>query len=181
MDPAWVEAEKEWASFGKGSLIDSHFHDYSPDVRDTLTAVCDVRNSGEEARDMLLMLDDLGEDHTLNMARINNPVRKIAIRSRHLKITMMVLYQSMSETMSILAKNADVIVAKKILDLADLKSFHRKFLGDYTTEEFKRATRACWREPFDSMIIDRTGQDTKLFRNFEEPVVIKETTTMSLT
>lgn len=181
-DDAWTVAEQEWKSLGMGELVDAHFHEYSPNTRDMLTSICDRRTRAEEGteRDLVLMLDDLGEDHTLNMTRLNNPVRKIAIRAPHLKITMIVLYQSVSETMNILAKNADIIVAKKILDLTDLKVFHKKFLGQFTMEEFKKAARECWINPFDSMVIDRTSQEVKIFRNFEEPVIIREKTIMEL-
>lgn len=182
-DDTWKAAQEEWKGMGMEELVDSHFHDYDNDVRSMLSSMLDRRNGMSEGdeRDVLLMIDDLGEDHTLNRTYINNPVRQIAIRSRHLKITMIMLYQSVAETMPILSKNAEIIVAKRITDLVDLKSFHRRFMGDYTPDEFRRATTACWREPFDSMVIDRTGQETKLYRNFEEPVVIKEDTSLDLT
>lgn len=181
-DVTWAKSQEEWKGLGMDEMVDTHFHEYDDDVKSMLGTMMDRRNGMEEGdeRDILLMLDDLGEDHTINRTYINNPVRQIAIRSRHLKITMIVLYQSLSETMPILAKNAEVIVAKKITDIADLKSFRTRFLGDHSQDEFRRLCNACWREPYDSMIIDRTGQTTKIFRNFEESVSVKQETDIIL-
>jgi len=180
-DDTWAEAQEKWKGLGMDELVDTHFHDYDSDVKEMLGSMVDRRNTTEdEERDVLLMLDDLGEDHTINRTYINNPVRQIAIRSRHLKITLMVLYQAVSETLPILAKNADIIVAKRITDIEDLKTFRRKFLGSYSPEEFRRVCVACWRDPYDSMVIQRDKADILIFRNFEEPVVVKQETNIVL-
>ena len=178
-DETWKEATKAWSSIADSDLVDEHYTSLSEDVKSLLSGLIDRRSDDDdddtEHKPIVLMIDDLGEDHTINMNRINNPIRTLAISARHLKISLMMLYQSVSGTLNVLAKNADVIVAKKITNLNDLKLFHKLYLGSYTPEEFRGICRRSWLEPYDSLVIDRTTPGvTKIFRNFEDEIHVKE-------
>lgn len=169
-DPTWKQATKEWGKTGRKKIVDRHFSAYTPEVKSFIKRVIDR----QKRKPVILMVDDLGEDHTIKMTYIDNPLRKIAISSRHIKITLMMLYQDVSETLRIIATNADVIVAKQMGGVQREK-FRKLYLEDFTKEEFEEACAKCWTEKWDSLVVDRTNpQNIRIWRNFEMEIKIRQ-------
>jgi ABC-type dipeptide/oligopeptide/nickel transport system ATPase component len=174
-DKTWKKASRSWRGKTGSKLVDKHYTGLTPKVKDYLNRIMHRRNKpGERKKPLVLMVDDMGEDHTINRTYIDNPIRELAIRSRHLGITLMMLYQSVSETLKVLSTNADVIVAKE-LGGVQRELLRKMYLEDVSKEEFRTLANECWREPWDTMVIDRT-KPPKIYtwRNFDERIQIEE-------
>jgi len=173
-DKTWKEAVSSWATKSRGRLVTKYFQTLSPDVASYITRLITRRKRSNKGKPYLFMVDDLGEDHTINRTWINNPIRELAISSRHLKMSIMMLYQSVAETLRPLATNADVIVAKEMGGV-ERELLRKMYLEDYSKEEFRNVCDEAWREPYDTLVIDRTATPrVRLWRNFEEPIEFKE-------
>ena len=171
-DVTWKAALKEWRAKRRKNIVDRHLTAYTPDVKEYLMRVI----QREERKPIVLMMDDMGEDHTINRTWVDNPIREIAIKSRHVKITLLMLYQSVSETLKIIGTNADVIVSKK-LGPAQRELFRKMYLEDYSAEEFRRVCDTAWRDKWDSLVVDRTDmQHVRIWRNFTQEIHIRQDT-----
>lgn len=155
-------------------MIDKHFTALTPEVKGYLNRIIMRKQNGKLKKPYLLMIDDLGEDHTINRTWMDNPIRELAIRSRNLKFSVMMLYQSVSETLKPLATNADVICAKEMGGV-QRELMRKMYAEDLTKEEWKTLCDECWREPWDTLIIDRTPIPRVVFwRNFNERIEVRQ-------
>ena len=173
-DDTWKTLLKQWKRKMRRPLVDKHFDSYNDDVKSFLFRLIDRRTEDEEPEPLVIMADDLQEEHTINRSWINNPFRPIIISGRHLKMTVLMLYQTVNRVNDALAENAEVIVTKQ-LGGQERERFRVKFLEDYTKDEFRRVCDFCFREDHDSLVIDRTHITTIfLWRNFTEKVTVKQ-------
>jgi hypothetical protein len=173
-DDTWTQLLREWKRRMRRPLVDKHFDTYNDDVKAFLFRLIDRRTEGDDPSPTAIMADDLQEDHTVNRSWKNNPLRKIIISGRHLKFTLLSLYQTAGAINSAFAINAEVIVSKA-LGNSEREKFRMLFLEDYSREEFRRVCDFCFRERFDSLVIDRTNPPCViLWRNFTEKVNIKQ-------
>jgi hypothetical protein len=116
------------------------------------------------------MFDDAGADHRLNRTYINNPFRKIAIHGNHNNITLIINYQHVSQCLTPLMHNADIIVSKRLLN-KEFKLFYQNYMQDISFDKFMTVAGRCWDDRYDSMVISRLNMDTQVFRNWTERVM----------
>lgn len=173
-DVTWKTASSEWSKRSRKPLVNKHFTSLTPEVSRYL--IRKMKASVRTKRPVFLMVDDLGQDHTINRTWIDNPMRHISISARHMNWSVCMLYQSVDDTLKPLAVNADVIVSKE-LGGVQREKLRRMYLEDYTKEEFGEACDTAWRERYDTLIIDRThAPDVRLWRNFNEEIKVRQDT-----
>ena len=162
-DPVWLQAGNEFREHTGRHMVDKHFESMDDTVATIVSNI--VNNKATEETPYLVMFDDAGADHRLNRTYINNPFRKISIHGNHNHITLIINYQNVSMCLNALMHNADIVVAKKLLN-EEFKLFYKQYMQDVSLEKFMSIAGQCWDGRYDALVIKRYDMEVEVYQNW---------------